>query len=339
MSKAAWAAGAVLGLAAFAAHAGVAREEILILDPDARGYTVYKTLRSDLGKRALYLPPGETPEDYLYIHPSDYRSEPSDAGSRLVFDQGSYALMRTARFADWQLTPNADGSVTFHSWDGRELANGHYGKWNAPEPFGHFSYVWVLPAGLQILDYHCNREGQWQRRGRSLSWSGQEVNDLTFRITFRRRPPPTLRTSPAPAAPAPLVDAERITLDSAVLFPSGSAHLTPAGERLLTELARRLAASKPVHVVVEGHTDNQPLKPYLRRRYPSNWELSAARATGVVRFLADHGVDGSVLEARAFGAQRPVADNATALGRARNRRIEIIISKGAGAAQASAGSG
>lgn len=310
------------------AAAAVSREDIFILHPDGQGYTVAKTLRSDLPKRQLYLPPGASPEDYVYIHPTGYEVADSPAGTRLTFDAGSYALMGTGRFEDWQLTKNTDGSVTFHSWDGRELDNGHYGKWNTPEPFANFAYVWVVPANIEILSYTCNRqgEGQWTKQGNTLSWTGHDVNDLTFRITFKRQAaaPNTVAFAPAPPATA-LATAERVTLDAAVLFASGSSDITPAGRELLTALAQRLTAADPARVVAEGHSDDQPLKPYLRERYPSNWALSAARATGVVRWLAEHGVDPAILEAHALGAQRPVASNDTPEGRARNRRIEIII--------------
>lgn len=324
---------AVLALIAASAAADVSREEILVLNADGESYTVYKTLRSDLPGRALFLAEGESVEDYVYIHPADYRQETTDDGTRLVFDSGDYALMRADRFRDWQLTDNPDGSTTFHSWDGRELDNGHYGKWNSPDPFAHFSYVWILPANIEVLDAQSNRDGNWQQRGRTLAWRGEQINDLTFRIRFQRQAPdaPTFRTVEADPE---LPDAERITLDSAVLFPSGRHRLTSAGEQLLVELADRLKARGPTRVIVAGHTDNQPLKPYLRERYPSNWELSAARATGVVRFLAEQGVDAGALEARALGAEQPVADNATTEGRARNRRIEITIAGAAPSDQA-----
>lgn len=325
----------LLFLAATAARAGVSREEILILNPDARSYTVYKTLRSDIAKRALFLAPGETPDDFIYIHPSDYGSQATANGLRLIFDQGGYAFMRAARFADWQLTANADGSVTFHSWNGQQLKNGHYGKWNAPDPFQYFSYIWVLPTGVQVLDYQCNRQGQWNQQGRTLSWSGSGVNDITFRITFAQRAPQPLQLTPAPAPPA-LADAERITLDAAVLFPPGSSELAPAGQQLLAQLAGRLTAHPPAQIIVAGYTDNQPLKPYLRERYPSNWELSAARATGVVRFLIEQGIAAGVLQARAFGAQHPLADNDSPAGRAKNRRIEITIRRNEAADQPNA---
>jgi chemotaxis protein MotB len=75
-----------------------------------------------------------------------------------------------------------------------------------------------------------------------------------------------------------------------------------------------------------GHTDNVPIRPAARKRFPSNWELSTARATAAVRFLTEEaGIDPRRLGAVGYGEFRPVADNATPEGRAHNRRIAITI--------------
>src|SRR5215510_4411841 len=78
-------------------------------------------------------------------------------------------------------------------------------------------------------------------------------------------------------------------------------------------------------IVVEGFTDNVPIGPQLKAKFPSNWELSTARATDVVRFLSAKGVPSSMLAAEGFGDSRPVATNDTPQGRAKNRRVDIVI--------------
>ena len=83
----------------------------------------------------------------------------------------------------------------------------------------------------------------------------------------------------------------------------------------------------PNRIHVEGFTDNLPIKTSV---YPSNWELSAARAGSVVRLFELYGVDPSRLAAIGFGEHRPVADNTTADGRARNRRVVLVILAGKG---------
>jgi chemotaxis protein MotB len=76
---------------------------------------------------------------------------------------------------------------------------------------------------------------------------------------------------------------------------------------------------------VEGHTDNVKVGGALARAFPSNWELSAARAINVARYLQRLGVDPALLSAAAYGEHRPVSENDTAEGRTKNRRIEIVL--------------
>jgi chemotaxis protein MotB len=80
------------------------------------------------------------------------------------------------------------------------------------------------------------------------------------------------------------------------------------------------------NIRVEGHTDNVPIGPSLRAKYPTNWELGSARAINVVRYLQrDAGIEPLRLSAVSYGQYRPVASNRTAAGRSKNRRIEIIL--------------
>lgn len=120
----------------------------------------------------------------------------------------------------------------------------------------------------------------------------------------------------------------RLTVDilDRVLFDSGEADLKPEGQAVLRKVAAVLAAHPDRQVLVAGHTDTVPIKPAARHRFPSNWELSTARATAAVRFLAEQcGLDPRRLGAVGYGEYRPIADNRTAEGRARNRRIEIVV--------------
>ncbi len=111
-----------------------------------------------------------------------------------------------------------------------------------------------------------------------------------------------------------------------ILFDSGEAELKPDGAAVLRKVAAILAQHPNLKVHVIGHTDNVPIKPSARNRFPTNWELSTARANAAVRFLCEKaGVDPRRLGAVGYGEFRPVADNSTAEGRARNRRIAITI--------------
>lgn len=133
---------------------------------------------------------------------------------------------------------------------------------------------------------------------------------------------------------ADLIDSKQITvrgnelwieieLNSSLLFPSGDALPNDHAFDLLEKVAGILAPfDNPIHV--EGFTDNLPIN---TAKFPTNWELSAARAGSVVRMLAADGVDPSRLAAVGYGEFQPIADNSTAEGRARNRRVILVISR------------
>lgn len=106
-----------------------------------------------------------------------------------------------------------------------------------------------------------------------------------------------------------------------LLYPVGTAKLSAAGKRILARIADLLSHNS-YPVSVEGYTDNTPIH---NQRFPSNWELSAARATNVTRYLITQGVAAGRLSAVGYGDTRPRADNATAAGRARNRRVSLVV--------------
>lgn len=117
----------------------------------------------------------------------------------------------------------------------------------------------------------------------------------------------------------------KVTLVNEVLFPEGGWTLSAKGEAALAKIAPTLASLKGQQIVVEGFTDNEPIGPGLKARFPSNLELSSARADGVVRYLVSKGVPANIISAQGFGESRPVASNSTPQGRAKNRRVEIVI--------------
>jgi chemotaxis protein MotB len=110
-------------------------------------------------------------------------------------------------------------------------------------------------------------------------------------------------------------------------YDSGEVRVKPAGLVILDKIAeflRNTASDRSIRV--EGHADNMEIGPSLKSAFPSNWELSRARAAGVVRYLAEKGgLDSAKLSAVGYGATRPVAGNATEAERKRNRRVEIVV--------------
>lgn len=111
-------------------------------------------------------------------------------------------------------------------------------------------------------------------------------------------------------------------IPSEVLFGSGEAALTPAGQTVIDRLLPTLNQVPDYTIVVEGHTDNVPIQ---TARFPSNWELSAARASSVVRHLEARGLNPTRLRATGYADTRPLAPNDTPEGRALNRRVEITL--------------
>ena len=121
---------------------------------------------------------------------------------------------------------------------------------------------------------------------------------------------------------------DRLTINMVekVLFNSGQAQVKPAGLKILTQVSDVLKNVTDKQIRIEGHTDNVPIGVKIREKFPTNWELSTARATNVVRFfIVQGGVSRESLEAVGFADTRPVASNDTEAGRTENRRIEIVL--------------
>ena len=118
----------------------------------------------------------------------------------------------------------------------------------------------------------------------------------------------------------------RVGLVDKILFDSGEASISKRGEGVLARVGAVLASIEDRHIQVSGHTDNAPISDKLKQQYPTNWELSVARATNVVRFLQEKtSVPGDHLLASGYGEYQPIASNRTAAGRAKNRRIELLL--------------
>lgn len=119
----------------------------------------------------------------------------------------------------------------------------------------------------------------------------------------------------------------KLTMDvvDKILFDSGQTEIRPAGLGVLKRVVEILMTVTDKVIRVEGHTDSVPIGGALAKKYPTNWELSAARALNVTRFLEKEGIDPALLSAVAFGEHQPIAENETPEGRARNRRIAIIL--------------
>jgi chemotaxis protein MotB len=151
------------------------------------------------------------------------------------------------------------------------------------------------------------RTGRYYRTVRTLN---DQVTRLSYELVRRREGGQTVSVLPADA-----------------LFEPASARLTERGRERLSAVAAQLRTTYPGRAIrVEGHSDNVPVGPDLAERYPSNWELSGARATTVVRTLVEMTeLAADQFVAVAYGSTRPIASNDSERGRQRNRRVRIAV--------------
>ena len=315
--------------------AEVSFETLTFIEADGHTYTNYSTTRSDGDEYTVFLDPSENLSNFLYINPNRY--DVSAENHSLLFEQGSYALINRGDYIDRDNPQNSavriddEGVYHLRTWQGEKQANGHYGFWHTPEPYQNFAAAWIIPAQFEILDYRSNQIGEWVKRGNTLAFFANEVNNLVFNISYRRVNEPQFTKLKRQLADNQAVELEnteaglKVILTNNILFDSGSAKLSTQGSALLAEMIAGLDNHKNYHLIVEGHTDDVPIRGALQQRFASNWELSAQRALNVVHVLAEAGLDPKQLQARAFGPHRPRVENSDASSRARNRRIELII--------------
>lgn len=122
------------------------------------------------------------------------------------------------------------------------------------------------------------------------------------------------------------VDRLSVNMVEKILFDSGKAEVKPGGLKILNRVGTILKGVTDKQIRIEGHTDNVKIGTRIKEKYPTNWELSTARATNVVRYLQDNiGIDPNLLFAAGYSEYRPVASNETIEGRAQNRRMEIVL--------------
>lgn len=122
-----------------------------------------------------------------------------------------------------------------------------------------------------------------------------------------------------------LRDKLSLSMVDRILFDSGSADVKKEGKKVLDRVAEILKKVSDKQIRIEGHTDNVPIGPRIAKKFLTNWELSNARATNVVRYLQEKGIDPKLLSPAGYAEYRPVESNDTEEGKAKNRRIGIVL--------------
>ncbi|MBT9439554.1 MAG: OmpA family protein, partial [Desulfobacterales bacterium] len=230
-----------------------------------------------------------------------------------------------------------DGVYNFNNCQDKvKTPDGHYGLWNSPGNFKKIAYSWVFPINLEPSEYKANRRGQWIRRHNTITYYGSNVNDLEFQITYRPSSHAIYEALRKKLADEKLVELTqkatgvKITMAATVLYPSGIAVLSDRGKSVLSKVAKTLKDRKNLNIIVEGHTDNVPISPKLSSTFATNWELASARSINIIHFLVEKGIEESRFGSGAFSFQRPIASNETEEGKAKNRRIELLIEENGG---------
>jgi len=131
----------------------------------------------------------------------------------------------------------------------------------------------------------------------------------------------------AAAVIQPTETSVKVTLQQSLLFDSGSSDISGLGREALVKFAEAIAhASSSANIRIIGHTDSQPVGTLLRASYTDNWELSAARAAAVARFLVwGANIEANRIHIEGSAGTQPIASNDTEKGRAQNRRIELLV--------------
>lgn len=324
------------GSSEFTAAQGHVSEKITFVQTDGRSYVAYATSRSSDPTATFVFDKKLTQEqalrNVLYMNPKEYRWDTSDARFNLLhFAQGSFARLTTGTLSN--VTDTRGGALEYRSWDGRVDPNGHFGTWiDQADGYTSYAEVWVLPQTFEILKYECNRPGEWVIKNNTVAYYGRNVNDLTFIIVYRPRAAATYEALRAAVGRENVVvqqvpDGVTVTLAATVLFPSGGVEVSKSGQTVLATIGDALVKRGAAAVAVEGHTDNSPISSALAKTYPTNWELSAARAINVVHFLASKGIPETALQARAFGDTRPAVPNNSDQNRQLNRRIVLLVTE------------
>jgi len=319
----------------------VISEKIIFLNEDGKNYVRYDTLRTGHPSYDIWFEKGHEKnpvqhlKDYLYVYPDKHHwdSKSQKEYDLLKIASGTYATLVQNKLIDnVDLTIDKNGVYTYKNWDGKtRTPENNYGIWNKPGNFSQLVYAWVFPRNFNVISYESNRPGKWVKRNNTVTYYGNNVNDLVFTIKYQPRSNDLYRELIKTLDELEQIQLEqntksvKITLAATVLFSSGSSDLSKQGKRILAKVSKALISSKNLRIIIEGHTDNVPITGKLRKKYKSNWELSSIRSLNVLHYMEEQKIPENRLESRALGSTKPVASNKNKRERSKNRRIEILL--------------
>ena len=331
----------------------VISENIYFLKQDGRSYLKYFTTRSDYDSYWIAVNKNRDVEKYYrYLYPPNYQIDTVKGKwyNKLRFSQGSYAAMVEDVFRTNVSYDTLTNVYTFSN-DSKGSSKNRRGISNASVPFNQFVYVWVLPDNFEFIRYKSEYQTKnpdscvkveedyvidscnWEKRGNTLTFYGNEVNNLVFNIQYRLKGQKVVDRLISQLKTVESKKNIKVKQDSTgtvismkdydgFLFRPGGTELRSESLEPFRELLDVIKSLNSKKIIIEGHTDN---KPVVKSKYKSNMELSTARAIAIYDLFIQNGFGEIKFEVRGFGASQPVAPNDTTEGRKENRRIVIRL--------------
>ncbi|MCK5335751.1 MAG: OmpA family protein [Gammaproteobacteria bacterium] len=331
----------MFGIQGISLSQSVVSEKIIFLNEDGINYVHYDTVRTSRSSYYIWFKKGQvtSPEehlkDYLYVYPDQYQWDVNLQKEYDLFKiaSGNYASLVQSKLVNGaDLWVDKDGIYTYSNWDGKtQTPENNYGIWNQPENFTQLVYTWVFPRNFNVISHEANQPGKWVKRNNTITYYGNNVNNLVFVIKYQPRSNSLYKELVKALDELDKIQLQqdtksiKITLAATVLFSSGSSDLSERGKAILARLSKALLQSKGLKIIIEGHTDNVPISGVLLKKYKSNWELSSIRSLNVLHYMAEQKLPESLFESRALGSTKPVSSNANLHERSKNRRIEILL--------------
>ncbi len=310
---------------------GFAREEIYFIDPSLKHVIAFSVMKRDRkGEMVRFYPSDYDTTSIMYARPYGYRwkecRNPEGKKSLcLSFPENfSFSIMESVP-AHRFIEQKSDSSYVFRSRIG--MFGGKYREVTA---------AIMIPADFEVLDYRSSRPGIWKRLGNTLAFYARGIDTATLVINFKLKEDTLYRRLSRVLEKEKRVYVTkirkgiRVRLDESILFETGSAELKPESRELIKRIYKQLDFDRIKILRVEGHTNNIPIRGRLKKKYPTNWELSTARAASVVRYLIELGAPRDKLVACGYADTKPIAPNDTPEGRELNKRVEFIILTGEG---------
>jgi flagellar motor protein MotB len=307
--------------------AGQSAETIFFISDDLKSATAYKNSRADTTYRKFYMDFASdlNTNDIMYARPKNYTwgndyYNNKDHKQLAFFETNNYAFLQKFHNVDDMLTAIGENHYKLSVDGGECIGDGCF--------FDENIISVVFPQKFKVTKKDASVDGSWKIVDNTYSFYSERVKGATAIFELEDTVPQIYVDLAKVLAKFNDIkvtyDGNNVHVVMPVegVFNSGDAHIQKNGLKWIGVFGETMKKARFKELRVEGHSDNAPIKSVV---YPSNWELSAARAATVVRHLVKLGVDPKFLAGVGYADSRPIADNKTADNRGKNRRIEFTI--------------